>query len=225
MLRRNARIPITGMTIIELMVVLVILAGITSAGVIVFQSTSRSKLKAQTLHLSGMIQYTYAQAIVRQQHYRLVFDLNGAQYWVELAGKNRPGAPPVVPDDNLIGAPDSYESKPKYQIESNKKDDIFGISRPKFEKSTDDPLLKRRDLKEGIKVFAIYTHAAEGAIESGRASITFFPNGFVEQSVIIVGDENKNYQTMEIQPLSGKVFIKNGKEEPSYDFFDPEEDR
>ena len=86
-------------------------------------------------------------------------------------------------------------------------------------------LQHKENLKEGIKVFAIYTHAAEGAIESGRASITFFPNGFVEQSVIIVGDENKNYQTMEIQPLSGKVFIKNGKEEPSYDFFDPEEDR
>ncbi|MEO1269638.1 MAG: prepilin-type N-terminal cleavage/methylation domain-containing protein [Myxococcota bacterium] len=219
-----------GITLIELMIVLLIMAGIFAGGISLLSSLSRSKLKAQAMRMSGMLKYAYAQAAVRQQYYRVVLDLEGNAYWLEVAqAGDRPGAPPQIPEMNYIGAPDNVELPKKKRRtigyeEDDPEGDVLGLNRPKFQQVSES-IVKRRTLTDGIRVVRVFTSQDSEGVEEGRAGILFFPNGFVEPTLIVLGDENTGYMSLELEPLTGKVNIYSGEQDPSRDFFEAEEDK
>lgn len=213
------------MTVIELMVVLLIVAGMSVAGVAVFSQVTRAELKAQSLRMSGMIRHTYGQAAIHQQYYRMVFDIDSAAYWVEVAPKDRPGQAPTIPEQELIGAPEGNDFGKKRGKKGAKDADSEAIvQRPRFQQ-TEDGVIRRRQLNEGIRIHSIFTPSEQDGITEGRTSITFFPNGFVERCTVILTDGNDGFRTLEIQPLTGKVRILSGRQEPDRGFFEPEEAR
>ena len=66
----------------------------------------------------------------------------------------------------------------------------------------------------------------------GVGTINFFANGFVERSVIIVGDElardgedGATYYSISLNPLTGQSSVTAGYMEISSTFFEEEEDR
>lgn len=215
-----------GMTLVEVMVALLIVAGMTIGSVVIINSVTRSNLKAQTMRLTGYIKHTYAQAAIHQQYYRLMIDLDTQEYWVETATQQQIGAPPEIPDEEFIGAPEDMKMPSGGPTRGYDSDDpegnALGKRRPQYQAS-EDFLTKRRKL-DGVNFFSVATASMQEGRTAGRTAITFYPNGFVERSQIILGEEEAGYMTLEIQPLSGKVDIFSGKQEADRDFFEVEDD-
>ena len=225
--RIRRRATHAGMTLIEIMIVLVIVAGLLVGGIVLFDQLSRAALKQQSMRVTGVIKYTYGQAAIYQRYHRLVIDLDSGEYWVESAGQDAPGGPPIIPDAALIGGPEQDEPKPSKKRRGYDNDDtegsVFGLTRPTFEPK-EDFILKRKKLDSNIKFESVFTPQSEQPITHGQASITFFPNGFVERSQIVLSDGGDGYMTLEIAPLTGRVNIESGKHPLPRDFFDTESD-
>jgi general secretion pathway protein H len=74
-------------------------------------------------------------------------------------------------------------------------------------KPVDKNLAKEQDMPSGVFVRDIETENSKKAIKEGKAFIHFFPQGFVEPSVIHLqkdGDEETVYSLV-VSPLTGKV--------------------
>ena len=67
------------------------------------------------------------------------------------------------------------------------------------------------------------TSQSQEPVTRGRATITFFPSGFVERSQIVLKDTGEGYMTMQIAPLTGRVTLISGDQDVSDDFFEVEE--
>lgn len=219
--------PPAGFTIIELTVVLVIIAGLFVMGTVVVGQVTRADLKGQAMRVAGTIKYTYAQAAIRQRYYRLVMNLDDSTYRVEMVEQDDVGGPPRIPARGVIGGPEGMESfgAPEKQQGYDKDDaegSVFGLARPRYTE-VKDMVVKTRKLKDGITFHSVLTPESEDPVTSGQTSITFFPNGFVERSMIVLTDGGA-FLTLEVEPLSGKVYVVSGKGDASGDFFEVEED-
>jgi type II secretory pathway pseudopilin PulG len=215
------------MTLIEIMIVLLLIAGLMVASVGLFNNINKANLKGQALRLSGYIKYAYGQAAIQQRYYRLVIDINTNEYWVEKAASQDVGAPPRPPDPALLNAPPGGAAPPPSGPSSRPVDaeaGAFGLNRPGYEAS-EERLAKRRELLNNVRFTSVTKSYDEGPIEAGRAFITFYPSGFVDRSQITIRDEDGAAMTLELQPLTGKVELWVGERDAGRDFFEVEEDR
>lgn len=230
---KGARRQPQGMTLIEVMIVLLIIAGLVVASVGLFNNISKAQLKGQALRLSGYIKYAYGQSAIQQKYYRLVIDVNTNEYWVEVAQSKDVGVPSPPPEPELLtgppnGVPQGVNSfggpsGPSGYEQGDAEAGAFGLQRPKFE-AAQERLAKRRELQGGVKFLSVTKSYDEGPIEAGRAFITFYPSGFVDRSQIVIQDENGATMTLELQPLTGKVDLFVGEREADREFFEVEED-
>lgn len=217
-----------GMTLIELMVALVIVAGLSLGGVFVFNSITRANMKASAMRLSGYIKHTYSISAIHQQYHRLMIDLDNQEYWVETAVQSDMGKPPQIPaDDLVVDVPSelNYKSRTKRRLGYDSDDPeggALGLKRPSF-KPSEESLIQRRKL-QGAFFHSVTTAGLQEPRTTGRTSITFYPNGFVERSQIVISDGEQGFLSLEIQPLTGKVQIFTGKQEADRDFFEVEDD-
>ncbi len=216
-----------GLTLMELMIVLVIVAALIVGAVVLFNDLTRANLKAQTLRVSGVIKYAYGQAAIRQEYHQLVIDLDSSEYWLEVSDQENIGGPPQLPAPSLIGAPQGgATSSPATRAPGYDSDDpegsVFGLQRPGYREKS-DLVVKRRKLENGISFRSVLTTQSQDPITSGRATITFFPSGFVERSQIVLGDASGAFMTMQIEPLTGKVNLLSGDEDIPRGFFEVEE--
>ena len=85
-----------------------------------------------------------------------------------------------------------------------------------------DSLLKKRELKRGIKLSGVMTTHQKDVREDGKAYIYFFPNGFVEKALIYLTDGGREF-TLETQPLTGRVRVHPERIKVSSDFDREEE--
>ncbi len=228
-----------GMTLIEVVIVAAIMAGLFVGAAYLFNSLNRANLKAQGLRLTGYIKYTYGQAAIQQRYHRMIVDLDAQEYWVEAAEKGQVGLGPALPtanphlqDSQLFappgGAPSSAPGAPRKERKGayDADDDeggTFGLQKGSFS-AVSDRLAKRRKLESGIRIHSVTTSYDQGPVESGRVAITFYPNGFVDRSQIMLNDGGDGFLTMEIQPLTGKVDLRVGQHEADRDFFEVEDD-
>lgn len=213
------------MTLIEVMIVLVIVAGILVGGATLFGGLSRANLKGQALRLSGYLKFAYGQSAIQQQFYRLVIDLDSDEYWVEEVPEEEVGgAPPPAEPTSTFGGPGLA---PRPQTQGYAPDDAeggaFGLKRPKFQE-VDEKLARRRKLSGGVHFDSVIKSYDEGAISTGQAFIGFYPSGFVDRSQILLKDDDGACMALQLQPLTGKVQLVNGCQEADQDFFEVEEE-
>ncbi len=70
----------------------------------------------------------------------------------------------------------------------------------------DGKTLEKRTLPTGVSLVDVVT-LSRGKIQSGEASIRFFPNGCVDRALIHLRNENNEAYTLEINPLTGQIKI------------------
>ena len=181
-----------GMTLIEMMIALTIVAGLSVGAVTVINSITRANLKASAMRVSGYIKHTYSISAIHQQYYRLMIDLDTQEYWVETAEQSDIGSPPQIPDSALVvDAPGDLDYKPTrrssggYDVD-DPEGSALGLRRPTF-KPSEDLLTQRRKL-QGATFHSVTTASEQKPRLAGRTSITFFPNGFAERSQIVLSD-------------------------------------
>src|SRR5262245_45418426 len=72
-----------GITLIEIMVVLLIIGAAFAAILISARQSNRAGARANAGKLASAIRYTYDRAVTTGGYYRLVFDLSANKYWAE----------------------------------------------------------------------------------------------------------------------------------------------
>lgn len=210
----RARQPL-GLTLVEIIVVLAIMAGMMSVALFAVGSITNSRLDGEALRISGALRLVYGRAAINGIRYQVVFDIDSNSYRVECTD----GDVPVAED------PDETEQTSR-RDDRDDEADPFGLGRtaPSFDDCSED-LLRQREVRSGVKIARVLTSHNDEPVESGEVTIGFFPNGFVERSIIWLSNESGTaFMTLFVEPMSGRVRIFAGDHEVPDDFFSVEED-
>jgi general secretion pathway protein H len=177
-----------GFTLIEILLVLVIFAGIAAIGVPRLFRTS-DNIRKITRQMTALTKEIRNRAKLKNSTMRLVLDMSAEphQYWVEMS----PGSRPIPA--NL------YEEK-------SDDDDEQAPTNSQF--ARDEFLTKKpKDLPKGIYFGAVETINTKEPITQGIAYIHYFPEGFVEASIIQLTNRQGLTWTLVISPLTGQAEI------------------
>lgn len=204
-----------GFTFVEVMVVLLLIAAMAGLSVMALGALDGSKVRAETIRMSGAIRFVYGRSAINGIRYQLVINLDDDSYRVECS------------EDNAFIAADDSGGDGSLYDEDDDEADPFGIGAPA--PTMDDcseELLEARTLRDGVHFARAVTTHHDEPVEEGEVTIAFFPNGFVERSMIWLRDRNEQqYMTLTIDPMTGRVRTHGGDLEVPEDFFAVEEDR
>jgi len=78
----------SGFTLIELLVVIFLVGAFVFIAVPKIKSSTEINVKSASRNLSGTIKYLYNEAAFKKNIYRLVFDIDSGEYWVEVLSGN-----------------------------------------------------------------------------------------------------------------------------------------
>ncbi len=176
-----------GFTLVEILIVLAIFAGIAAMGIpALFKKSDNIKKVAR--QLTSLTKEVRNRAKLKNSTYRIVFDMTAEphRYWVEFMQGSKP-----IPA-NL------YESKKDNEAE--------GSRARSFQKDT-SLMKKERELPNGLTFASIETINTKTPISEGLAYVHYFPEGFVEAAVIQVTNKNNLTWSFVISPLTGQCEI------------------
>ncbi len=213
----DSRTPTTwahaGITLIELMVVLAIVAGIAAISFSAFGSLTNATLRAEAMRMSGALRMVYGRAAINGLRYQVTVDIEGNTFSVQCSPDNV-----LIPegegtaDDEGLDALDDDEADP------------FGLG---VERATLDdcaePLLETTAMRGDVEIARVLTTHHKDPVEEGTATIAYFPNGFVERSLIWL-KSRETFLSLSIEPMSGRVVVHAGDLDVPDDFFEVEED-
>lgn len=219
---RSRRIPRRlGVTLIEIMIVIAIIA-LASTGVMYsVGALTRTKLKAASMRMMAAARYARHRALTEGRTVRVVLDLDSDQMGIEESDarvmlNRRDGddeeAPEVV---NAWSAAEAMLADPDMPV----------VGSSDFRAITDedgDPIA-RFELSplESVTIVRFAVDHEPMLRERGRVAFYFFPNGTGERSYTELQDPRGNRITVEIEPLSGRGRIHG----PDFDLEDLEERR
>lgn len=216
-----------GMTLVEVMVVLIIVAGMVGGGVYMTRVLTHSNLKEEAMRLASTIQYANETAALNSRQYRLVIDLDNNEYRTE-----------VTEADVIVDAEDDQmqegfdegmlpeevremeaEQQSGGQMYDDDSHDPFGITRRTGYQEVDDLLVDPRTLGDNLEIEAVLTEVNTQPVRRGRVAIHFFPNGRQQEAYILLRDTASEARfTLMTEPLTGRVLIRAGQEEIPEDF-------
>lgn len=208
-----------GFTLLEVMVVLVIMAGLASIAVMAASSMDNHRVSAEALRLSGMLRMVYGRSAINGIRYAVVLDLDNHSWRVECSDEN------VLLDDTDQDA--VTRSRERRYGSNDAEADPFGLgtSQPTLAECS-EMLLESRPLRAGVKFRQVLTTHDEEPITSGTTTIGYFPNGYVERSLIwLQSEDGASVMTLSIDPMTGRVRAYGEDLEIPEDFFTVQEDR
>lgn len=176
-----------GLTLIEILLVLVIFAGLAAVGIPKLFSSTSTEIRKVTRHLTALTKEVRNRAKLKNATYRLVFDMSAEphKYWLEYSQGSKP-----IPA-NL------YEDAPQEEMSSGQ---------IQFQK--DETLIKKeKELPKGLYFGAVETINTKSPITQSVAYIHYFPEGFVEAAVIHLTNRQGLTWTLVISPLTGQAEI------------------
>jgi len=193
--RKNNR---SGFTLIEILITLAIIGMIVGLSMGQIGKILSLDMKKTAKRLGSTIRYLYHKSATESLTLRLVFDIDESSYWVE--GTSGPFA--------LVREEDEEE-------EDEEEEDADAAERVPIFTRQESRLLKPIQLPSGVYFKDIYAEHQIDRISEGRAYIYFFPQGYVERSVINLRDkEDEKHFSIEVNPISGSVKILKEYKEP-----------
>jgi len=182
---------LTGFTLIELILVLVIIGFLTSLVAPAITSTTGLRLKTTTKRVAAGLRFARSQAVISGSTYRATFDLDNGQVTVESLASDNP-----------------YE---RGMGERSWRDDD--------EEDLDEEMTSRQRPPEK-KVFSMPPDVTIAQVVLGdeeiyeeTAEIDFFPNGSCSGGDIFLMDSKERIFRISLEFLTGIVKIREGEEE------------
>ena len=219
-----------GLTLIEIMVVVAILALVAGSAAVGLNSVGKANLRGTAMQLGAAVRYCYDRSITTNAYYRLVLDLDQNSYWAEKS------------DEKMLLRRDKEKAPGKGQAfdqaaADKERDDLIaeeeqrlrergqglGIAleppprakRAKFQ-TFQDAAMKQVKLKKA-RLFDVYTPRQREPYKKGRAYLYFFPDGHTERALLRIADGDQFYSLL-VSPLTGRVEVKSGRVELERDF-------
>lgn len=212
-----------GMTLIELVVVLAIIAIMFIVGAVGISAIRGADVDATASVVAGAMTYVSSLAVHENKTYRLVLDMDQKAYWVEHVDTEDPCAR-FLPDDIDVGLDPENEPAPEPRGE-----DEEAVETTVAFSQTRGDLLKGR-FEPGTNVAAILTAHHDQVQEGGRAAVYFYPNGYSERALIWIGGASSENEgawdrevTVELHSLGRVSRHGDPLDEADFDLKKPEE--
>lgn len=221
-----------GITLLEIMVVLAIIAGLFIIGAGAFRKASKADLVQDSTELSGMLRRTSQLAIEHGELHRIVFDLDKNAYMVETCQ----GAAEIARNELVANDPE----KKKEAIErgkdrmANMPEDAFAAGDPEEATRRATALAgshvadrecvavtdgvtgdahgrgwgRMLESNRGIKFKQIYVQHRDDAVTKGQVAIYFYPTGSSEKAVIELTDGDAIFSVL-VFGLTGRVELRD----------------
>jgi hypothetical protein len=206
--------------LLELLISLAIVAGLVALTSSSFTEVAQTRLMSASNKLAVTLRHCFGYAVSHGKYLRVVLDLDQERYWVESSER------PI-----FISAQKRLEGEDPNALteeEREKQEEAREEGRPVKERArfTADRLIKEVKLEDGVQLYSVFTTNQEDTFTTGKAYIHFFPSGFAEPALIVVGlgenaDEDGAY-SLSLAPLTGKVKQSIGIVEPGRYFGEPE---
>lgn len=214
--RSTRRVAKRAMTLIEVLIVMGLLALILGAVVVGSGQLASSRLRHSSTMLTGAIRVAFSRATATSKTVRLVMDFGDNTIWLEegdqphlVQSKDVSGgaAPATVAEQEAIAESNRILTGPPIPKTSFKEIDPMGLV-------SSDPGKVKKPLERGIKFRSVHTGHDDEPRTEGRAYLYFWPGGMTERAAIQlrVGDSEARSETVTllVQPLTGRVTIKDG---------------
>jgi general secretion pathway protein H len=220
-----ARPADAGVTVIELMVVVVLIALLVGSATASIRSLAKSDLRFSASKMAGAIRYLFDRASTTGKVHRLVLDIDKGRYWAE------------VSDDHFImaGGRETEESRKKEAdklakeaeeaqkrtdekagleaMQARYKPEEFRPKRARFD-AFKEMAIKPVDLN-GVRIADVFTPRLAEPLDVGQGYIYFFPLGMTEAAIVHLTDKKREaFYSLVVHPLTGRVQIKNSYIEP-----------
>ncbi len=214
-----------GMTLVEILLVLAILALAMGIGVYMMMGVlTRGYLRDEAMRMTSTIQFTYNQAGLNNTPYRLVIDLEEQSYHTEMTDSRVVIRQAAEEYDEGLLPEEARELEEQRRFQRSdffreEEDDFFGVSRRVGYQRAEEAELRPRTLRSGIEFYSVRTSNQPRPVTRGRVAINFFPNGFQQQAMIVLWDrETEEKFTLVTEPLTGRVRIYSGEIDVPEDF-------
>ncbi len=197
-----------GITLLELMIVIGVIMLMMGVGLSGLNQLSSVQLRTQTNRLAAAIRHAYNRAIADGLYVRMALYIDADRYSVEASS-----TPVFIERDRQEFV---EEARPLGERRLDDDEDAPPPP-PKYA-----PIIPDVSMQRGIGIAGVLTSGQVDVFESGVAYIHFFPNGFVEPAMIYTTDGDKDFYTLTINPLTGKVKRDGGKVDPDRSFGEPD---
>lgn len=210
-----------GFSLVEVLVVLTIVAGLLGLGAGLMSSLTANNLKSSAMGVSASLRYTYNQAGMNNTHYRVVFDLDENTYYSEIVRSAHLTAASSDEDDEEFLTDEARaldrKKREKDSLFDDDEDNPFGVNRKVSYERVQDGIIKPKPLKPGIRILRVYT-AGGDVIEDGLASINYYPTGWQDPVVIHFADEGGEVFSLITEPITGRIKMLSDEYIPDDDF-------
>lgn len=213
-----------GVTLIEIIIVVAIIAVIMGIVMTGFVGTSSARLRQGTTRVAGSIRVAYARATATSKVVRLVFDFEGSTIAMEetrdrhTLKKDPLGGDAASAAEDL--AKDAAEASslrtPPAMFEAVDLRKASGIRAEDDESDAEAPPLP---LPRNIQFWQVDVEHQQVPVREGKAFLYFFPGGQTENASIqlaIAGTEESDktgFMSVVVSPLTGKAKILGGRVE------------
>jgi general secretion pathway protein H len=207
-----------GLTLIEVLIVMAIVALIMGAVVIGSGQLSSSRLRHSSTMIAGAIRIGFSRATSTSKSVRLVMDFAESEIWLEEGDQ-----PMLVQSKDVTGTGGAAAATnaEKQAIEEGGRI-VKGPTAPRASFKEIEPMglaasapgKGHKALEHGIKFREVQTGHDEEPRKDGRAYLYFWPGGQTERASIQLkmGETNEEAAaiTLFVAPLTGKVTVKDG---------------
>jgi len=152
-----------------------------------------AQLSSETRKMALAFRYLRHAAILNGRSYRLMYDIDSRMYWAE------------------VGEVDAPELDEEDEEEGFDEEQFFADAEPqeRFRRDTDGPLGIRK-LPEPIGFSDINLPLVAGKLFEGIAYTTFYPDGYVDVSVVHLDNGQDVFTLYVLNPITGQVFVEPG---------------
>jgi len=228
---RGAAASRRGMTLLEVIVVIAIIAFAGSGLSFSLGALTKTNLKSAASKLAAASRFAYMRATIRGTTVRIAFDLPGDSFSVE-EGHGRVTL--TRKDDARRKDSEKEDGEDPVAVDPwvAARNRVEQVVKPTYGASPFSPitseegkaLTRYQNVKLGRRVQLvklIVPHAPE-PIEQGKGSVHFFPAGMAEHAVMQLSDGADAIYSVEIHPLTGRARIYPRAYEPKQLFGDPD---
>lgn len=197
-----------GFTLIELVVVIAIIAIVTTAVAAGIGNIRGASVQSETGKLAIAVRYLYNLTILSGKTHRLVVDLDSRSYWGEEQNTSDPCETFLLPGEGEEEDPKAQAKKTK----RGKKGEVVKTNTSGFQ-PIESRLLAKYTLDKGIQFGGVMTSHQTNQTDKGQAYVYFFPNGSTENALIFLkGDgDDDDMMTVEVKALEGTARVHKDK--------------
>lgn len=219
-----------GMTLVEVLVTLTIIAGVMGVSLYVVNSLNATALKDEANRMTSAMKYTYSQAAINNSQYRMVLDLDAGSYHTEVVSSALTQREEKT-DDQLEAEKEflteealaaGRKKRQERSLFSKEEADPFGVNRQVSYERVQDGVLKPGKLGSGLRILRVYAGTPE-PIEQGQAYINFYPNGQQDAAIVVLEDDGRTV-SLKTEPLTGRVLTYGEALDPARTFGEAESD-